>query len=390
MTIRKVLIIGAPLAYDLVDIKLIERYQLKPFFLFKDEDAKIVQHNKQNIYVDELTTENLKKIVIKYNLDGIVCFNDKFLIDVSVIRRDLGIQGISFSEMKKFKCKSAMYDAIKKELKTIPYLPLHNKLSYESVCGLLGEAPFFIKPDSSAGSEGAVMINNKKEYMAFINQLQVNNGDHIIQPYIDGTLYHCEVIVHNGNVIYSQAGKYSYPNFNILSGKIIASFPIRNTLLSKEIEEAAESVQKILNFKNGIMHTEFFKENGEELKFLETNIRPPGGDINLIHMNRLGVSMETVMILLEMGKDIQLAVNSEKLYTSGYIPMKKGKVIGFNYPDLKGKVEFKPKVNIGDICYTPKSASDAALSYVGEYDSIEDMEDDFRLIESIDIIQYSL
>ena len=89
-----------------------------------------------------------------------------------------------------------------------------------------------------------------------------------------------------------------------LSGKIIASFPIVDLPLQMKIEREAIKVQQLLEYKNGVMHTEFFLDNDQHLVFLETNIRQAGGAINLIHRRRAGVSLETAMVLLELNKDV--------------------------------------------------------------------------------------
>ena len=230
----------------------------------------------------------------------------------------------------------------------------------------------------------------KKDFLGYRDNIWSERYCSIIQKYIDGKLYHCEMMVNHNEVIYSQARQYSYPNHKLLEGKIIASFPIDNDELRREIEDKAHRVQKSLKFKNGIMHTEFFVDLKGDIKFLETNIRQAGGGINLIHKKRLGISLETAMILLEAEQDLYVQVRTSKHHTSGYIPMKKGRVVGFMEPDLVGDVEFQKKVKIGDTCHSPKSASNAALSYIGEYDSIKEIKDDFKFLESYNTVMYEI
>lgn len=388
--LQNVLIVGSPFVYNFVDGDLIKENQLNLYYLYKNKASSQASNNDQNIFVEDFTIDEIKNVAIEHNIDGIVCFDDQLLLDVSIIRKELKLKGICYDEMRKFKYKSIMNDSLKEHIKTIPYLKLSSNLSFEDLSRLIGPPPYFVKPDSSAGSEGATKINDAEEYKLFCSELCLNKRDYIIQPYINGTLYHCELIVQNGCIIYSQARSYSYPNFKILSGKTIASFPIDDSQKRFEIEKLAAQVQQDLNFKNGLMHTEFFEDEKGTFLFVETNIRPAGGSINLIHQNRLGISLETVMILLEMGKKIDISINSEKLYTSGYIPMKKGMVTSFKYPKFKGKIVFNEKVKVGDVCHHPISASDASLSYVGEYDLLEDMLDDFKLIELSNIVQYDI
>jgi len=386
---QKVLIIGNPIVYELVDDELLKKNQLDLYFVFKKTDRNKISNKRLNVFVESLVVGEIKKIILENNIDNIVCFDDQFLLNAAALRDEFKYIGLGHEEMKRFKYKSQMNNVLKKNMSTIPFISFTPSLSYQDLCVYFNNPPFFAKPDSSAGSEGTMKINNKEDYNFLIKCLSKDPRDFIIQPFLEGNLYHCELIIQDNKVIYSQARRYSYPNFNILLGKVIASFPIGDCYERKEIESLAMDVQKLLNFGNGVMHTEFFKNSCGEFVFLETNIRPAGGGINLIHKNRLGISLETAMILLELRKSIHLTVNTKKLYTSGYIPMKKGRVIGFEYPEFKGRIDFNERVKRGDICYNPRSASDAALSYIGEYDTIKDMEDDFKIIESFDIVKYS-
>lgn len=384
---QKVLIIGTPNAYEEIDRELLTRYNIVPLFLYSYTNAPEV-NDDLHVQVEDITLDNVKNCAIENHIDGVVCLNDNFLIETSKIRQALNLPGIHLDEMKKFKFKSTMCDELETKLDVIPYLYLDTERSYQQVCNELGDGPFFVKPDSLAGSEGAFKINNVSEYDELRLSKTTSGRVYIIQPHISGELYHCELVVCGGEVLYKQARKYSYPNFDILSGKIIASFPVMDQVLATEIEGKATCAQETLGFNNGVMHTEFFREKNGVLRFLETNIRTAGGGINLIHMQRLGVSLDTLMVILEMGRVINIKKTANTLLTSGYIPTKKGRVVGFKYPKLKGNVKFMPKVKVGDVCSYPTSASNASLVYIGQYNTMEDMLVDFNQIESCDAVLY--
>jgi hypothetical protein len=385
---RRVLVIGKLISYELLDVELIENQGIEPWFLFLNSDKIPDDFPYKVCLVESLCEPTVKSLVCEKDITAICCFNDNFLLQVSNIRDELGLTGIKSEEMKKFKRKSSMYNALSPVVQTIPYIKVEPGLTYQQLEYTLGLPPYFVKPDQLAGAEGTLKIDCKEEFEKFMGKFDQKQNSLIIQPYIDAELYHCEMFVHKGNVIYSQARKYSYPNHKILEGKIIASFPIEDRTIEIELEKLAEDVQKTLKFENGVMHTEFFIDSGNNISFLETNIRQPGGAINLIHRKRTGISVETAMILLELEKNIDFNVDSSKLYTSGYIPMKKGIVDGFTIPKLSGKVEFDKRVQIGQSCDQPTSASHASISYLGEYLSIKTMKEDFKLIEQCGIVNY--
>lgn len=384
----RVLIIGKLISYKLVDTEMLHQKGVEPYFVFLESERGSHSEQFKAVYVESLCEALIKPLIVEFDIQAICCFNDNFLLQVASLRQELGLMGISLEEMKKFKRKSAMYSALADSIEIIPFLSVNEFLCFDKVKATIGPPPYFLKPDELAGAEGTQKINNEEQFIEFMAKYKPNSEQLVIQPYIDADLYHCDLFVEGGHIIYSQARKYSYPNHNILKGKIIASFPVRDDFLRHRLEEQAEIVQKQLGFKNGVMHTEFFVEQSGHIKFLETNIRQPGGGINLIHKERAGISVETAMVLLEMQLGVELNLKNRKSFTSGYIPMRQGVVTGFRVPELKGKVDFEMRVEIDQVCNMPSSASHASVSYLGEYSSIDDMEEDFKLIEQHGIVDY--
>lgn len=384
---RRVLLIGHPISYALVDINYLGRKGLNIFFLHTSNGQDLPE-NEKNIFIDQLDEKLVQKIVFEYGIEQITCFNDNFLLETANIRTSLKLKGISKTKMRDFKFKSTMTDKLKNVIDTIPYVYFKPDLEYETLNTKLGHFPYFLKPDCLAGSEGTHQILNENDFEVLKAESKNIGYTSIIQPYINEELYHCELMVHSGSVIYAHARRYSYPNHMILNGKIISSMPIEDYDIEQKIIDSAVIVQKELAFNDGVMHTEFFINKKNEIIFLETNIRQAGGGINLIHKKRLGISLETAMILLESGQSLDISIKANKYYTCGYIPLKKGKVIGFDLPILKGKVKFQERVKIGQICKNPKSASDVAMSYFGEYLSIQDIKDDFDVIERYNTVLY--
>lgn len=387
MTIRdKVLIIGAPFLYERVDTRLLMDSGLIPYFLY--EGTKKAVLSDASLFINKLSFKDVLSLVQISGIDYLVCFNDNFLIESAKIRGEAGLQGVGPREIGKYKIKSQMYKAVGDKVSTIPFLPLTQQTKYEDVRRAFGAGEYFIKPDYMAGSEGTGRCADEKEFNELKNRVLSRYSSVIVQPYVDKPLYHCELYVKDTKVIYINARKYSYPNHNILSGKIIASLPIFDSDKRAVIENAACIVKDSLDFNNGVMHTEFFWDEISPPQFLETNIRQAGGGINLIHKKRTGMSMETAMILLETGREAKLEPNNESYYTSGYIPRKKGVVKSFDPPELKGDVKFDFRVKEGDCLEEPTSASDAAVSYLGEYKKYTDLIQDFDTIEKSDIVLY--
>ena len=291
--------------------------------------------------------------------------------------------------MKKFKLKSEMYRVLSPHMVVPQTISCHQYLDFEDIVECLGEGDYFIKPDHLAGAEGSCHIKDKHDYLEWKKSTVNSNTTNILQKFYPYPLVHCELIVKNGVVKYIQARRYSYPNHLFLSGHIIASFPIVDREIRLKIERLAVKVQQELGYENGVMHTEFFLKNDQHLIFLETNIRQPGGAINLIHRRRAGIGFETAMILLALDKDVLITLNESGYDLGGYIPMKKGRVTDISIPKLLGQYTFDVKVHIGDYCAPPKSASDTAVSFFGYSSTYNDLINDFWSIENNGIVQHS-
>jgi hypothetical protein len=382
------LLIGVPFTYKLIDFALLKRNNIEPILTYQKGTQTLCEG--QSEYYDSLHVEELGRIIESSKVDAIVCFNDNFLIEAAQLRTKYKIPGASYPDIQKYKIKSEMYKSLSPYLMVPKTLSFSENLTFEEIVNYLGEGEYFIKPDNLAGAEGGCHIRSKRDYMNWKKSNFNLRTMYLVQKYYSAPLYHCELIIKNNVIQYIQARRYSYPNHMFLNGKIIASFPIIDSSLQRKIEQEAIKVQQKLGYKNGVMHTEFFLENEHNLIFLETNIRPAGGAINLIHRRRAGIAMETAMVLLELNKNFTITLNKPHLFDfCGYIPLKKGQVSQICLPKLKGHYSFDIRVEIGASYEAPKSASNTAVSFVGYSSDYSDLSDDFFSLENNDIIKYT-
>ncbi|RAP34877.1 hypothetical protein B1207_14380 [Legionella quinlivanii] len=386
---KNVLLIGPSFLYDQIDSQILKENNIYPIYSFK----KGIEHTNisdeyEAVYYEDLTFQHFLEIISQKKPDAIVCYNDNFLVQVAQLRDYFSIPGMGVKEITKFKIKSQMYDLLCGTLSTPKTVVFDSSITPRLLRERLGEGDYFIKPDNLAGAEGTLQVKSVEIESCWEKFKSRNEKQFIIQKFYDLPLVHCESYIQQGQIKYLQARQYSYPNHLFLKGKIISSFPIQNHYLEEKIESASKLVASVMNFTNGVMHTEFFVDNDGTLIFLETNIRQAGGAINLIHKKRSGLSMETAMILLELNKPLPLKENFEGFQISGYIPMQKGKVMSITLPKLKGEYNFDVRVKVGDICEHPISASNASIAFLGESDSVENLLDDFRWLENNSIIEY--
>lgn len=387
MTSVKVVLIGSPLQYNLIDQEILNKKNIEFFYTHKNADPKLIFDSNNIIYYDELTPDALLPSIKKIQPDALVCFNDNFLIQTAQLREHFGISGLKTKDISKFKLKSEMYKALNAHIDLPKTMKITTSTSSKDVIENLGEGEYFVKPDNLAGAEGTQHLDSVSKLESWFKQ-SIDSKQYVIQRYYNLPLVHCELYIQDGDIKYIQARRYSYPNHFFLQGRIIASFPIVNEKLRQNIEEATKKVASIMRYKNGVMHTEFFLNHNNSLIFLETNIRQAGGAINLIHKKRSGVSMETAMVLLELGIKLPIKEDFSGYEICGYIPLQKGQVTAIEFPKLLGHYDFDIRVNIGDICNTPKSASNTAVGFFGFSSSLGNLIKDFFSLENSSIIKY--
>lgn len=387
MKLSRVLLIGPPFLYELVDEEILHINAIAPIYSYKQDSCINQTKYGVAVFYEELSEKCFFEIIDETKPDAIVCYNDNFLIQIAKLRDLFGISGMGSREIIKFKIKSEMYKVLEGIVSVPKTIKIEPSSTSQMIANQLGKSPYFIKPENLAGAEGICYVPTLADLEHWIRNAN-QNRQYVIQNFYDLPLVHCELYVQDGTVVYIQPRRYSYPNHKFLDGKIIASLPIADEGLNQLIEATSKKVAKSMNYKNGVMHTEFFVDKDNSLIFLETNIRQAGGAINLIHKKRAGLSMETAMILLELERDLKIEQNYSSHEICGYVPMKRGKVVGIEFPPLKGKYHFDVRVKIGEICRAPQSASNTSVAFIGSSGSLHALEEDFRCLESNSIIKY--
>lgn len=383
----RVLLIGSPLSYKLVDFELLRRENIDPILSYSKEMTAIP--DGISVYYDSLSVKEVDRIIQNFKIQFLVCFNDNFLIQSAQLRTKYNLPGIGYPEIKKFKIKSDMYRLLSPNLSTPKTIQYDEYVTFCDISKTLGGGEYFIKPDNLAGAEGSCHLRDEENFHEWRKSKRNIGICYLIQRYYSDPLYHCELVVKNNKIRYIQARRYSYPNHKFLEGKIIASFPVQDRKMQHVIERESIKVQKVLGFKNGVMHTEFFVGNDFNPVFLETNIRQAGGGINLVHKRRAGISLETLMILIELNREFEIAKTDQSIFDlCGYIPLKKGLVTDIDIPMLKGHYEFDIRVQLGSTYHAPRSASNTAVSFVGFSKAYGDLLADFSYLERNDMIKY--
>lgn len=384
---KRVLIIGQPFLYEMVDIQRIRRAGVQCYFAYP-EGATVLSHQYNAVFYKHLSFEEISHIIKHNNIEFLVCFNDFFMIEVAKLRHAFGMTGIGYPEIECFRVKEKSIEMVADVVKTPKTLRYIVDYEYHDLIKELDSEQFYIKPNSLAGSQGGIHITSQASYDLWKTSSYVQDGDYIAQPYIEKTLFHCDFIIQNGVIQYMQARQYTCPNHLFLEGKILASLEIIDETIQKTIEIDAIKVAHALSYYNGVMHMEFFMGEDNQPVFLETNIRQPGAGINLIHQKRAGISFETAMVLIETGVEMKIEPSSALSFVAGYIPVKQGRVTEIQAPALTSHFDFDIRVRKNQICEKPSSLSHASVAFCGLNSDYQQLMTDYKTIEAHGMIIY--
>lgn len=289
---------------------------------------------------------------------NIIC-NDEFnIVLVGKLRDRYGIPGAGEAQIDLYRNKDLMKQQLAKHAIRIPkHQLLDCTLSsqqitdhYQHLTATLGKS-FVVKPVSGAGSIGTVIIHHEHEFVALYPTLIESAMDYEAEEYITGEFFHCDSLIQNGNVIYSIASEYLFPNIDYLQGKMLGSLCLLpNTNLSQRIVNLNAKIIQALGPINGLTHMELFHTPNDELVFIEIAARSGGGEITPTYTRMLNLNFSALDMRIQAGEILNITIPAIKEYSfSLRIPNIPGSVEKFNQPDLKSQYCFDWKIKSGDI-----------------------------------------
>lgn len=227
----------------------------------------------------------------------------------------LGLPGMSIETSKKATDKFEMIKCFEKF--EVPH-PKFQYISHESVDDFSLNIPYpvIIKPIDMAGSRGIYLVNNDKELKnSIIESSQISdNGNLLVEEYMEGPEVSVEMIVKNGNPYVIQITDKSTsgaPHFAEI-GHIQPS-QLSNDIKNK-IKTVAIAAAKSIGLVNSLAHAEL-KITNEGPKMVEIGARSGGDGIaeQLIELST-GVSFNEIAIQIAFGEEITF---NEKIENKG-------------------------------------------------------------------------
>lgn len=248
------------------------------------------QHIKEIFYMEGQDVEwNLEHLLLgvgnfmkSTKIDAIVALDDYDVEKATYLRENLRIDGMGQTTGRYFRDKLAMRMRAKSCAIPIPaFCSLFNDHDINTFADTVA-APWVLKPRSEASASGIIKVYDKETLWIHINELGNNRFKYLLEQFKPGSVYHCDSLISNGEVIFSLTSKYLATPMEISQGGGV--FRTANVYYDSEddlnIKELNVQVMKSFGLKHGAAHTEFIKnEETGKMYFLETSSRVGGAHI---------------------------------------------------------------------------------------------------------------
>lgn len=358
MTI-KLLCIDPLQDYEIIDENLLGSYGIETVFASKS--IQNLNETKNHVLIDNYSYDDIYRICELVRPDYIACFSEDLFEILAKIRIELRINGMDLSTAKLLSHKNLMYEKINGFVPYPKTAKINKNLEFSSLKTILESKEVFIKPINMAGSFETYHVKNNSEYQLFLTNQKLGLENYIAQAYINAELYHSEVVIFHGKVLFISARKYSYPNHLMVTlNEPIFSLNITDQNKHKIIIDASLKVTKLLEINNGILHTEFFLSDNGQINFIETNARAPGIGLNRLYRKKLSISLETILCFIICNVEPPEINEHDDAYICGYYPLKKGVVKKLDIPILEVASEWityiKPEDSFDQARHMTKSA----------------------------------
>ncbi|HBD7399090.1 ATP-grasp domain-containing protein [Legionella longbeachae] len=339
MKIKTLLCIDPLQDYELIDCDLLRQLGVSPFFLIKDE-LKFVK-DRENLLVSSFSFEELLAICDSFRPDYIVCFSEDMFVDIAKIREKLNIAGMSLNTAMLLSHKDLMYQKLEGLFSYPKTTSLIHSPNLKLIKEKLSVEEIFIKPINSSGSYETYHIKTEEQFCNFITNKKESDDKYIAQAYVADDLYHSELAVFDGRILFVEARKYTHPNHLMVSKNLpIFSLNVLDAHQRKLILDASVNVCQLLEFNNGVLHTEFFMSEDGYIQFIETNARPPGIGLNKLYQKKYSISLETILCCIVCEVEPPRLVKNKSHYVCGYFPRKNGVIKKINKPELSVQNEW--------------------------------------------------
>ncbi len=266
---------------------------------------------------------------------------EDILVLAAHVRQELGLSGDQVEYVERFTNKTLM----KKSLhgtsvdyaKYVGYSSNDFSSAEDALTAIheeLPNFPLFCKPCDGFGAMKAGVLSNESELRQWI--LDCDHQRYLIEELLQGTMYHCDSVVFEGEILIECVCEYAWPCDQFLSGRPIGSIILTpDNPMYKRIVSTNSAVIKAMKPENCATHMELFHTPDDRLVFVEIAARAPGGRIVDLYRKQYQIDFAQMHLQCQLG--IKPDINMQwcgDYYAWAFLPVQLGVVDSFSIPDF--------------------------------------------------------
>ena len=239
------------------------------------------------LHVGSLADENAVRQVVaelarQVRISQVECLWEPYMILAARLREDLGLAGLTVAQTIPFRDKERM-----KQLLDAAGLRTPRHQATGSVAGVRAAAeqlgyPLIIKPISGAGSADTYRVDSAADLDATLPMLR-----HVpqvsVEEFIDGEEFTYDTICAGGQVLFENICWYRPRPLATKQHEWIS--PVTMSLRDLDVphlqggRQLGRDVLRVLGFRDGFTHMEWYRTASGEAVFGEIGARPPGARV---------------------------------------------------------------------------------------------------------------
>jgi formate-dependent phosphoribosylglycinamide formyltransferase (GAR transformylase) len=212
-------------------------------------------------------------------IDRVECLWEPYMLLAARLREELGLPGLTVGQTVPFRDKELM-----KELLGAAGLRTPGHESAETVAGVWAAAerlgfPLIVKPIAGAGAADTYRADSPAELDAVLPMLR-HVPQVIVEEFVDGEEFTYDTICAGGRVLFENICWYRPRPLLMKQHEWISPVTVALRALDAPDLQAGRalgaSALKVLGFRDGFTHMEWYRKAGGEVVFGEIGARPPG------------------------------------------------------------------------------------------------------------------
>jgi hypothetical protein len=222
----------------------------------------------------------VRELARQVRIDRVECLWEPYMMLAARLREELGLPGLTAGQTVPFRDKELMKELLGAEgLRT----PGHE--SAETVAGVWAAAerlgfPLIVKPIAGAGAADTYRADSATELDAILPVLR-HVPQVIVEEFVDGEEFTYDTICAGGQVLFENICWYRPRPLIMKQHEWISPVTIALRALDVPDLQAGRALGaaalKVLGFRDGFTHMEWYRKADGEVVFGEIGARPPGG-----------------------------------------------------------------------------------------------------------------